>query len=78
MKRNDIIDAYVFLRKNNQSIPDKSLEFMKDAALSAYDSLHDDYCKKCQHNGSQMQYPSNCTGCGSDGEKLHFKMAIQP
>jgi len=29
----EILDAYVFLRTNNQSIPDEVLDFIKDAAL---------------------------------------------
>lgn len=77
VERNEIIDAYVFLRKANNSIPDQTLEFIKDASLVMYDSLHDDnYCNKCVHNGQQMKYPSNCTGCGSDGEKRNFKLTI--
>ncbi len=72
--RNEIINAYVFLRENNSSIPDQTLDFMKDASLSAYDSLHDDYCKKCVHNGKQMIYPSGCTGCESEGGKRNFKL----
>ena len=28
-----IIEAYLFLRKNNQSIPDEILNFMKDVSL---------------------------------------------
>jgi hypothetical protein len=31
--RKDVIEAYVFLRKNNQSIPDEVLDFMKEASL---------------------------------------------
>ena len=31
----EIRKAYVFLRTNNQSIPDEVLDFMKDAALAA-------------------------------------------
>lgn len=72
MQRTEIIDAYVFLRKHNQSIPDEALDFIKDAALSAYDALDDDYCKNCKYNGDQMKYPSGCTGCGSFGEKRNF------
>lgn len=77
MKRNEIIEAYVFLRENNNSISDQTLDFMKDASLSAYDSLGDDYCKKCSHNGHQMINPSACTGCGSEGEKRNFKLKTE-
>lgn len=31
--KNGIIDAYVFLRKHNMSIPDEVLDFIKHAAL---------------------------------------------
>lgn len=31
--RKEIIEAYVFLRKNNHTIPDTTLDFMKNAAL---------------------------------------------
>jgi len=72
MNRNEIIEAWTFLRENNHSIPDNTLDFIKDAALSAYDSMDDDYCKKCMHNGSQMAYPGPCTGCGAHGEKRNF------
>ena len=44
MTRNEIIDAYVFLRENNHSIPDDTLDFMKDASLKAYDKIHERKC----------------------------------
>jgi hypothetical protein len=72
--RNEIIAAYVFLRKNNMDISDQTLDFMKDAALSVHDSMYGDYCKKCIHNGKQMIYPSGCTGCGGNGEGRNFKL----
>jgi len=72
--RQTIIDAYVFLREKNNSIPDATLDFIKDASLSAYDSLPDDFCVKCIHNGKQIIYPSGCTGCGSNGERRNFKL----
>jgi len=74
MNRRHIIDAYIFLRENNNTIPDNVLDFIKDVSLSAYDSLGDEYCTKCEHNGSQMIYPSPCTGCGGFGEKRHFRL----
>jgi len=76
MNRHEIIDAYVFLRTNNHSIPDETLDFIKDASLSAYDALYGVGCKKCLHNGNQMIYPSGCTGCGSDEERRNFCPAI--
>jgi hypothetical protein len=72
--RNEIIKAYAFLRENNNDISDQTLDFMKDASLSVYDSINDDYCRKCLHNGKQMLYPSDCTGCGGNGEKRNFKL----
>jgi hypothetical protein len=39
MKRNEIIDAYLFLRRHNHDIPDETLDFMKDSALKAFDSM---------------------------------------
>ena len=72
MERKEIIEAYVFLRKNNHNIPTQTLDFIKDASLSVFDSLYDNYCKKCKHNGNQYKYPSPCTGCGGDREKRHF------
>jgi hypothetical protein len=38
MQREDIIEAYLFLRKNDHSIPDEVLDFMKGASLAAFDS----------------------------------------
>ena len=72
MERKEIIEAYIFLRNHNHSIPSQTLDFIKDASLSVFDSLDDNYCRKCQHNGNQTNYPSGCTGCGSYGEKRHF------
>ena len=34
-----IIDAYLFLRKKNHSLPDEVLEFMKKAALQKLKEL---------------------------------------
>lgn len=33
MKKQDIIDAYIRIRKRDNTIPDEVLDFMKDAAL---------------------------------------------
>jgi hypothetical protein len=35
--KSEIIEAYLFLRKNNQTIPSETLEFMKDSSLKALD-----------------------------------------
>jgi len=39
LERKEIVEAYLFLRKNNHSIPDHTLDFIKDASLAAYDLL---------------------------------------
>jgi len=39
--KKEIREAYIFLRKNNNTIPDETLEFMKDAALEKADGLAD-------------------------------------
>ena len=39
-----IIEAYVFLRKNNTSVPDETLDFMKDTAL---EKLQESKVKNC-------------------------------
>lgn len=41
MIKNDIIDAYVFLRENNHTISDQTLDFMKNAALKAFDETEE-------------------------------------
>lgn len=38
--KNDIIDIYVFVRKNDCSIPSESLDFMENAALAAVDKIN--------------------------------------
>lgn len=35
--KKEIIEAYVFLRTNNITIPSETLEFMKDSSLKALD-----------------------------------------
>lgn len=35
--KSEIIEAYLFLRKNNNTIPSETLEFMKDSSLKALD-----------------------------------------
>ena len=37
--RKEIIEAYVFLRTNNMTIPSETLEFMKDSSLKALDQV---------------------------------------
>lgn len=37
-----IIDAYLFLRKNNHSIPDETLDFMKHASLEKLEEINNE------------------------------------
>jgi len=39
MNKNEIIDAYLFLREHNQSIPSETLEFMKDVSLRELEKI---------------------------------------
>ena len=75
ISRETIREAYLFLRKNNQSIPTNTLDFMLDASLSMYEATaNDGCCVHCQYNGKQMIYPGECTGCGAHGEMRNFKL----
>lgn len=38
IKREDIIEAYLFLRENNQTIPDETLDFIKESSISALEN----------------------------------------
>lgn len=49
VKREDIINAYLFLRENNHDIPSESLEFIKAAALQAYDVSADEGLAQIRH-----------------------------
>lgn len=73
MNRGQIIDAYVFLRKNNHSIPDDVLDFMKDSSLRAYDAMNDGECSSCAFDGLQSRVGTPCTGCCAEGNYKHFK-----
>ena len=46
-----IIEAYVFLRENNQTIPDETLDFMKGASLEKLKEINkiepEKKCKNC-------------------------------
>ena len=41
--KKDIMDAYVFLRTKNNTIPDEVLNFIKDAALEKLEPVEKDY-----------------------------------
>ena len=71
----DIIDAYLFLRKENQSIPSETLEFMKEASLRELGIIEKGRtCFSCKHDGMQCVFPSGCTGCGAEGEYRNFSV----
>jgi len=77
MKREEIIDAYLFLIKNNHSIPDATLDFMKDVSLREFEKITTGSgCFSCRHDGFQMLHPSACTGCGAEGELRNFQIKI--
>jgi len=67
--KKDIIDAYVFLRKNNQSIPDEVLDFIKDTCIEKLDFMEkqNDYeeivpCPKC---GNMLLISENIIKCSN-------------
>jgi len=67
--KKDIIDAYVFLRKNNQSIPDEVLDFIKDTCIEKLDLMErqNDYdsfvpCPKC---GNKLMIDLNFIICSN-------------
>lgn len=75
MNKNEIIDAYLFLRENNQSIPSSTIEFMKDVSLRELGRVKNGRgCFSCENDGFQFFHPSACTGCGGDGELKNFKL----
>lgn len=75
MNREEIIDAYLFLRENNHSIPDSTLNFMKDVALRELERIETTrICFSCQHDGLQGIFCGPCTGCGPDNELNNFKV----
>ena len=75
IKEKDIIDAYLFLRKENQSIPSETLEFMKEVSLRELRVIEKGRtCSNCKHDGMQPVFKSGCTGCGADGEYRNFSV----
>ena len=64
--KENIIDCYLFLRENNQSIPSEVLEFIKGAALEKLDKINSDdaptitdgcYCTDIK---TEDQYHATC------------------
>lgn len=44
-----IIEAYLFLRKHNHSIPDETLDFMKHASIEKLEEIN-----KCRQHDKQI------------------------
>lgn len=44
--KKEIIEAYIFLRENNNTIPSKTLEFMKDTAIDAVNYIDPNLTKQ--------------------------------
>ena len=77
MNKQEIIDAYVFLREHNHDIPDDTLNFMKDVALRELEKIEsNEVCSSCQHDGQQSTFPGACTGCGIGDQYLNFKVKL--
>ena len=75
--KNNIIDAYLFLRENNQNIPSETLDFMKDVSLRELEKINNGRtCFSCKHDGMQSVFKSGCTGCGGDGEYKNFILKV--
>lgn len=68
--RKEIIEAYVFLRTNNMTIPSETLEFMKDSSLKALDQAltipvvsKAFYCLEGGLKGSEHVCKKQCDSC---------------
>jgi hypothetical protein len=60
--KQEIMEAYLFLRKNNMTVPSETLEFMKDAAIEKLDGALEN--AETKSIGLHLQRVS---GCFSDG-----------
>ncbi len=74
MTKQDIISAYIEIRKTNHNIPDVILDLMKDSAIKTLEDMSINPCNSCANNGNQMLFPSACTGCGADEQLNNFKL----
>lgn len=68
-----ITDAWVFLRTNNNSIPDDVLDFIKDSSLAALRQQNLQQCNvvrklKCQHDWHTFFNKGyrKCNKCGEE------------
>jgi len=77
IKKEDIVEACLFLRKNNKSIPDETLNFIKAVSMRELEKVESGrVCFSCKHDGMQGIFKSGCTGCGVDGEYNNFEIKI--
>jgi hypothetical protein len=64
MTEKDIIDAYIKIRKIDNTIPDDVLDFMKDSAINKLNKSNSINCKSnylfCEHWNTQLK---GCLGC---------------
>ena len=65
MKKEDIINAYVRIRKIDNTIPDEVLNFMKDCAIKTIEDDSEYKCIKCKDTGVMWNYNhSMAWSCG--------------
>jgi len=71
MEKTDIINAYLEIRKTNNTIPDEVLDFMKDCAIQKL-SLPEQEEKECNHNNTDVQNLrcNLCLDCGKILESI--------
>jgi hypothetical protein len=73
----DIVNAYLFLRENNHSIPSETLDFIKAVSIRELEKIESGRtCFSCKHDGMQMVFKSGCIGCGAEGEYRNFEVKI--
>jgi len=74
IKQSDILNAYLFLRENNHSIPSETLNFMRDVSMRELKKIAATRtCFNCKHDGLQGVFRGGCTGCG-DSEYKNFEI----
>lgn len=68
MTKKDIVDAYLWIRSNNQTIPDDVLNFMKETSIERLEEIEESNKRPCDcykwpavHGGfGKPMYCSNC------------------
>lgn len=64
----EILEAWVFLRKHNNSVPDETLDFIKDSAYEKLEKQEKLNKKKCMC-GKELEYSKGenyCCTCGRE------------